>query len=492
MMKRFITIFISISILVSPLTAMADVVMGNDFLYKNGDKTIIIGEIFYGKRFYVNGPSGYVIPKEEPGSDKGVSTEHSYVDIPENVFTFKNGEIVRIERAYLYNGEYWGVMSASHAYQPTGWFRMDELLMIYEYEDFEKENQDQFYTFTGSYDNLFAAEKLVLWQWPGSDREKRVLDFEGFQVTNVSAFAFQDKMGNTKDGAVRAYKDDAGREWIYALIEYTYSGEGSARKFQEESWVCLSEPENSAIAAFNPAPNPIKWSPDGTSEWIHTDVPDEIVEPYQLFNITKLATYEPSTTFTDVPESAWYKDAVTAAYEYGIIAGKDKNIFDPDGSLSFGEALAMASRVHAFYKYGKKEGARLVNEKYGYRNQYTWWAGAAQYCIDEGLISKDELENIPYRYEIPISRAQMVHVWAQILQPKDMMKQNTVSNLPDVRADTEYAEDILLFYEAGIIGGIDAQGTFKPDRTITRAEAAAIFMNLIDKSKRYRGMRWPN
>ena len=53
-------------------------------------------------------------------------------------------------------------------------------------------------------------------------------------------------------------------------------------------------------------------------------------------------------------------------------------------------------------------------------------------------------------------------------------------------------EDIILFYEAGIIGGVDAQGTFSPDSNITRAEASTIFMNLIDVNKRHSGRTYGN
>jgi hypothetical protein len=73
-----------------------------------------------------------------------------------------------------------------------------------------------------------------------------------------------------------------------------------------------------------------------------------------------------------------------------------------------------------------------------------------------------------------------------------MPKQNTVISLPDVTAGTLYFEDIILFYEAGIIGGVDAKGTFKPSSNITRAEAASIFMNLIDVTKRHSGRTYGN
>jgi Trm5-related predicted tRNA methylase len=111
------------------------------------------------------------------------------------------------------------------------------------------------------------------------------------------------------------------------------------------------------------------------------------------------------------------------------------------------------------------------------------WGGAIRYCTDEGLI----INSSGIHHLTPITRAELIGVWAKILQSKDMPKQNTVIGLPDVTADTPYYEDIVLFYEAGIIGGIDDKGTFHPDSDITRAEATTIFMNLIDLTKRHSG-----
>ena len=32
-------------------------------------------------------------------------------------------------------------------------------------------------------------------------------------------------------------------------------------------WICLDDPENNEVPAFNPAPKPIRWSPDGEHDW---------------------------------------------------------------------------------------------------------------------------------------------------------------------------------------------------------------------------------
>ncbi len=240
-MKRFIRVLMVIIFFAFPITLHADVVGGNDFFYENEDKTEIIGEEYHGKSFIINSPLGYVIPKEEPGSGKGIPTDKGYSNhfgekAPDtDVFIFKNGEVKTIKAVYLYNGEYWGVMSPSHIYQPPGWVLMDDLLMRYELKDFEIENQ--IYTYTGNYDFL-SVDKLVFWQWPGSDREKVVITDEDIL-----------KMCSIEN----AYMDSEGREW--GKIAHGWG------------WVCLSDPENKTdIPSFNPALKPVKWSHDGNRD----------------------------------------------------------------------------------------------------------------------------------------------------------------------------------------------------------------------------------
>jgi hypothetical protein len=75
MCKYFSIVLAVILLLTLPLTVYADVVIGNDFLYKNESQAKQIGDRHYGKRFIINSPEGYVIPKEEPGSNRGVPTE---------------------------------------------------------------------------------------------------------------------------------------------------------------------------------------------------------------------------------------------------------------------------------------------------------------------------------------------------------------------------------------------------------------------------------
>jgi hypothetical protein len=81
----------------------------------------------------------------------------------------------------------------------------------------------------------------------------------------------------------------------------------------------------------------------------------------------------------------------------------------------------------------------------------------------------------------------MVHIWSNILEGKDMRSINTVNSLPDVSDSSVYGSEILAFYRAGITRGNDDNGTFNPTSSITRAEAATMFLNLVDSSSRVSG-----
>ena len=486
MKKRVLAFVMAAFMLASPLVVCADVVMDNKF-YKQHHKELAPLDR---NRFVANGPTGSAVSYYEPGQNE--TADGLLIIIPGS---YKNGTVLFINGTYFHEGTLWGYHSAGHNVGDPGWIPMTHLLAVYTPLDFHAENADAFYTYTGRMDGLLQANRLVLWQWPGADREKRVFDDSSYAINDIAV--------------MNAYKDEAGREWGYVEIDYAYGG--SDYTWSTEAWVCLTAPANSDIPPFYPAPAPTAWSPDGALVWAHVDgtatTPNE---QHSLANLSKVRAYTPDVSFTDVQENAWYYGAIATAYEYDMINGKGNREFDPKGELLIGEALTLASRIHAHYKYGQEDGNRWLTE-YGYPFQVRGyasfsrrWNAAFAYCMAEDLVRPIVFYDSVYaRYgsddyrldaesyhpylNYPITRAQMVHAWAKILQPADMVKRNTVIALPDADADTPYYEDIRLFYEAGILSGIDAEGTFNPEGNITRAEAATVFMNLIDVSRRGSG-----
>lgn len=185
--------------------------------------------------------------------------------------------------------------------------------------------------------------------------------------------------------------------------------------------------------------------------------------------LAALLTVPAFAAFSDVPENAWYAADVEAVQEYGIINGVGNNRFDPDGTLTIAEALTMAVRTNARHNSAEvpvAEGA--------------WYQGAVNYATENGMISGTEFAD----YNANATRAQMAYLFANALPESEYTAINDVTALPDVKEQTQYSDEIFLLYNAGILTGSDKYGTFKPNDTIIRAEAAAIINRVVDPSKR--------
>lgn len=78
----------------------------------------------------------------------------------------------------------------------------------------------------------------------------------------------------------------------------------------------------------------------------------------------------------------------------------------------------------------------------------------------------------------------MADLLARVLPKRDYASINSVKTLPDVNDNTPDAASIFKLYNAGIVSGIDAYGTFAPNNTISRAKMAAILCRLVQPESR--------
>jgi len=442
--RAFIILLTAILLVASSHVVCADVVFGNDFLYKNESKT----ERLERQRFVINDPEGYVIVRDKPGSTVDATIEHlreqwpgvkDDIDYIKRAITFNNGELIQMSQTYILNGEYWGVVSSGHSVGYPGWILMDHLLAVYEREDFEKENEDKFYTYSGDCSALYTADRIVLWQWPGSDREKMITSHRNdFTV-------------------LRAYKDNEGREWGSIETESGYSGRTSY------AWVCLTDPAAVGIHAFNPSALPAKWSPDDI-KWEYSDEPTSVSNWYSLSNFVKSRKYEQGVTFDDVSENTLYLDSIIKAYEYGIVDNRyyrveiDENSwryvlgFGAEQLLTWEDIVIMTARTHSVYKYGVDEGRRFI-ELYTlpYAGGRMWMRGYNDYIISEGLDS--EIFSLGYNRR-PLTREQIITFFSKILQDKDM---------PSEKLDY-----------------LKALSALEPNGNMTYAEAVDVLVNILE------------
>lgn len=182
------------------------------------------------------------------------------------------------------------------------------------------------------------------------------------------------------------------------------------------------------------------------------------------------AALEYDGRFNDVSPSKWYADNVKAAFEYGLMNGTGEDTFNPNGKLSIAETLVLACRLHSTY--------------YGNGVEFTpgdpWYQCYVDYAVDAGIIREGEYGN----YTANATRAQFAVLLAASLPRRALQAINQVTAIPDVPTGAAYYDAVYLLYNAGVLSGSDAYGTFNPTGTITRAEVAAIVTRMADPALR--------
>lgn len=170
--------------------------------------------------------------------------------------------------------------------------------------------------------------------------------------------------------------------------------------------------------------------------------------------------------FLDADESAWYgsqqQGVVKSVVQLGIMNGYTDGTFHPIGNITLSEAIKMAAVVHATcnnqtISFSASDGGK-------------WYDAYLNYCVKNRIVSSDEYSSL----DAYATRAQIAHIFAKATSDFVVVNDVDYDYIPDVSERSEYADEILALYRAGILTGDERTRAFRPFDTITRAEAAAI------------------
>lgn len=177
--------------------------------------------------------------------------------------------------------------------------------------------------------------------------------------------------------------------------------------------------------------------------------------------------------FTDVSSGVWYYQGVKDSYELGLMNGTstDGTTFSPSGMFTVAEAMTISARMHHIYNGG--DGTLPITSS-------DWRQNAANYCLSNGLCNSGQFDN----YYRNITRAEMIMLFAAAQSDSEWTAINSIKELPDVSASTDYYSAIFKLYNAGVLVGNDDYGTCNPYAYITRAEVAAIAARCADPNQR--------
>lgn len=185
------------------------------------------------------------------------------------------------------------------------------------------------------------------------------------------------------------------------------------------------------------------------------------IENFSLFN-----EYE-TGIFEDVDESKWYgvyeQGVIQKVYELGLMQGRGE-CFAPEASVTIAEAVAMAARVSKIYYEAGSE----------FEAGNPWYRPYIDYAVRNGIIGPETFSD----YSRSITRGEMAYIFANSLPESEFKTINPTESIPDVDENTKFRESIFMLYNAGILTGSGADRAFCPDKTLTRAEAAAIISRI--------------
>lgn len=190
-----------------------------------------------------------------------------------------------------------------------------------------------------------------------------------------------------------------------------------------------------------------------------------------LENFVEVNTYRDGQ-FVDVGPTMWFEDNVKSAFQFGLMKGKSATAFSPSGNITVAETITLAARLYSIYYSGTEE----------FVQGEVWYQVYVDYCIAYGIIEESQFS----AYTVPATRAQFAQILGASLPNEALAVQNWIEDgaIPDVPMDANGADAIYRLYRAGVLTGSDSQGSFNPDSTITRAQAAAIITRMVDPSLR--------
>ena len=183
--------------------------------------------------------------------------------------------------------------------------------------------------------------------------------------------------------------------------------------------------------------------------------------------VTVTVEFEPKAEIPSVadPDSTGVSVWLNTQEHMAYMMGYDTGLFGP------GNSITRAETAQAFYRLLLDKAADQPKE-FPDVPADVWYHEAVSVLAGKGIINGTD-EGV-FQPERPITRAEFAAIAARFAKAST---EKTV-NFPDVSTDAWYYQAVQTAVSYGWINGTD-KGTFQPDRSITRAEAATIINRMM-------------
>ncbi|MBD2862465.1 OmpL47-type beta-barrel domain-containing protein [Paenibacillus oceani] len=180
-------------------------------------------------------------------------------------------------------------------------------------------------------------------------------------------------------------------------------------------------------------------------------------------------------SFTDTLEH-WSQAFVELAAAKGLVEGVGEGLYQPDETVTRAEFTAMLVRVLGH----KASNARTAS--YDDVKPDSWYFNVIVTAKELGLL--DFVNGNHFMPDQPLTREEMASMLAAVIKLKNvpMTKENvTLDGYKDIGdVNASYLDEVRLMVELEIMTGTD-QDTFSPKGISTRAQAAVVFIRMMQK-----------
>ncbi len=187
----------------------------------------------------------------------------------------------------------------------------------------------------------------------------------------------------------------------------------------------------------------------------------------------------PDVEYPDVAADAWYgaagENTVSDVTRLGFFVGRDDGCFAPEAPLTLAEAVKLAAVVHSTYAGDGDPFDQTAGEH--------WYDTYQEYAVQAGILYDWEFGELTQ----PATRLQMAYLFRRAIPQRELVKTpgDQQRSPADIDGELErYQRSVRDLYWYGVLQGADEAGNFYPDRTVTRAEAAAILVRLALPERR--------
>ena len=203
------------------------------------------------------------------------------------------------------------------------------------------------------------------------------------------------------------------------------------------------------------------------------------------YNVTVTATFvegeeeptpapgEDKSEFTDLPSSHWAYEAVKALKDLGIVNGVSADSFAPDNNVTRAEFTKMVSVL-----FGLK--ATSTESKFADCGADDWFTPYVLAAAEAGFVNG--VDDTHFAPDAQITRQDICTILGRVLAVDEAAAEAGFTDADQIK---DYAVNyVKSFVALGVVNGYE-DGTFRPEVSATRAEAAKILFGItkLDNEK---------